>query len=159
MPEGIVEAIFITPAGGVPMQRIDGVDALAGRGLAGDRYAVGAGHWAGDTCHVTLIAAEGLDDIARETGIRVGNGEHRRNIVTRGIGLDELAGRRFRVGRAVFAYDRPRPPCRYLESLTEPGMTRALSRGRHGVCALVLASGRIRVGDRIVPDADGDAVS
>lgn len=149
MPGGVVEALFIASAGGAPMQRVDAAAALAGRGLANDRYAEGTGHWADDTCHVTLIAGEGLDQIARETGIRVAHGEHRRNIVTRGVRLDRLAGRRFRVGQAVFEYDRPRPPCRYVESLTEPGMTRALSRGRHGVCCRVRASGRVRVGDPI----------
>jgi len=36
---------------------------------------------------VTFIAAEDLDDIERETGVGVKNGEHRRNVVTRGIKL------------------------------------------------------------------------
>jgi hypothetical protein len=36
---GVVEAIFVTGAGGAPMRRVDEVEAIAGAGLAGDRYA------------------------------------------------------------------------------------------------------------------------
>jgi MOSC domain-containing protein YiiM len=79
----------------------------------------------------------------------VAHGEHRRNLVTRGVDLRGLAGWRFRVGEAVFHYDRPRPPCRYIEGLTQPGMTRALAARRGGICARVVESGLIRVGDTI----------
>ena len=145
----MVEAIFVTAAGSRPMQRVDEVTAVVGAGLAGDRYATGQGFWSGvDECEVTLIAAEGLDEIAA-TGIAVGDGEHRRNLVVRGLDLRDLAGRRLRVGEALLAFDRPRPPCRHVEQLTEPGMTRALARRRGGVCATVVDGGAIRVGDEV----------
>jgi MOSC domain-containing protein YiiM len=147
---GVVEAIYIAAAGGVPMARVEAVEAVAHAGLRGDRYMERTGHWSGiDECQVTLIEAEALDEIAAETGIRVRGGEHRRNIVVRGVRLMELKGQRFTVGGAVLAYDRPRPPCRYIQERTEPGMTKALSRGRGGICVRVLQSGVIRVGDRV----------
>ncbi|HWP59161.1 MAG TPA: MOSC domain-containing protein [Candidatus Acidoferrales bacterium] len=149
MIQGTVEAIFVARYGGTKMARVSEVEALAGFGLKGDRYSVGAGYWSGiDECQVTLIAGEDLDEISATTGIRVQDGEHRRNLVTRGVRLADLAGKKFKVGRAVLEYDRPRPPCTYIESLTEPGMARALAR-RAGICARVLESGPIRVGDRI----------
>ncbi len=151
--EGVVEAIFIAPRGGVPMEKVAEADAVAGAGLHGDRYMTHAGYWsATDECQVTLIESETLEQIMAESrpgGIRVGNGEHRRNIVTRGIRLHELAGRQFRVGQAVLEYDRPRPPCSYVQSITEPGMTRALLGPRGGICARVAKSGAIREGDAI----------
>ena len=150
MIQGTVEAIFITARGGTKMQRVIEVEALAGLGLKGDRYCLGAGYWTGvDECQLTLIAAEDLEEILKTTGIRVGDGEHRRNLVTRGVRLGDLGGRAFQVGDAVLEYDRPRPPCGYIESLTQPGMTRALRR-RAGVCARVVKSGWIRAGDPIV---------
>lgn len=149
---GTVEQIFIAPAGGAAMQAVNEVEALAGCGLRGDRYCTRSGYWTGvDECQLTLIEGEGLDEITRTTGLRVTNGEHRRNVVTRRIRLDELAGRRFRVGTARFEYDRPRPPCGYIQSLTELGMTRALY-GRGGICARVIESGVVGVGDQIVPE-------
>ena len=66
-----------------------------------------------------------------------------------GIQLDSLLGKRFQVGTAILEYDRPRPPCGYIEKLTEPGMTRALV-GRGGICARVVGSGVIRASDPIV---------
>jgi len=148
--QGTVEAIFIVAAGGQPMEAVAEAVALEGCGLRGDRYCNRTGYWTGvDECQVTLIQGEHLDEIFRLTGIHVHNGEHRRNIVTRGIQLEQLRGRRFQVGEAILEYDRPRPPCSYVESITEPGMTRALM-GRGGICARVVRGGTIRVGDPIV---------
>jgi len=60
----------------------------------------------------------------------------------------ELLGRRVEVGEAVLEYDRPRPPCRHVQQLSEPGMTRAL-KGRGGICTRVVRAGNIRVQDAI----------
>ena len=146
----VVEAIYVAVTGGAPMRAVDRIEAVAGEGLAGDRYPTGQGYWSGtDECQVTMIQAEALDEIASRTAVDVSHGQHRRNIVTRGVDLRSLAGRRFRIGGALFEYDRPRPPCRYIESITEPGMTRALAARRGGICVRVLESGTIAVGEPI----------
>lgn len=147
--QGTIEAIFIVAAGGETMQRMPEVQALADCGLEGDRYCQRTGYWTGvDECEATFIQAEHLEEITRSYGVEVDNGQHRRNMVTRGIRLESLRGRRFQVGEAVFEYARPRPPCSYIEGLTEPGMTRALL-GRGGICTRVVISGRVQVGDSI----------
>ena len=146
-----VEGIFLTPEGGAQMKGVEVNNALEDCGLEGDRYCAGTGHWSrfGRVCQVTFIAAEDLHDIERETGVGVKNGEHRRNVVTRGISLKALRrGERFRVGRVVFEYRGPRSVCRYIERITKPGMTQAL-KGRGGICARVIESGVVRVGDEI----------
>ena len=144
-----IEAIFIASEGGVTMQSVSEIEALADLGLRGDRYYARRGHWSySDECQVTLIEGESLDEIYRTTGISVSNGVHRRNVITRGLRLEKLSGKQFRVGEALLAYDRPRPPCAYVQSLTEAGMTRALM-GRAGICARVVQSGWIRVKDPI----------
>jgi MOSC domain-containing protein YiiM len=148
---GFVQGIFFTPEGGTEMQSVQAATALEGCGLEGDRYCAGTGHWSrfGRVCEVTFIAAEDLDDIERETGVGVKKGEHRRNVVTRGISLKALRrGERFRVGEVAFEYRGPRSVCRYIERLTEPGMTQAL-KGRGGICASVIGNGTVRVGDEI----------
>jgi MOSC domain-containing protein YiiM len=146
-----VEAIFLAPGAGAKMKSVKAATALEGCGLEGDRYCAGTGHWSrfGRVCEVTFIAAEDLHDIERETGVGVKNGEHRRNVVTRGISLKALRrGERFRVGEVVFEYGGPRSVCRYIERLTEPGMTQAL-KGRGGICARVTKNGAIRAADEI----------
>ena len=154
--KAVVEEIYIAPKGSAAMERVEEVRAIENGGLKGDRYKEGTGYWTpyGDVCEVTLIEGEDLDEIERETGIGVENGEHRRNIVTRGIKLKDLRagwfrGRRFRIGEVVLEYDRPRPPCKHVQDLTEPGMTRALRR-RGGICAKVVEGGRIRAWDEII---------
>ena len=148
--QGTVKAIYIVGEGGAPMLKLDQVKALADCGLEGDRYCKGAGYWTGvDECQATLIAAEDLEKIAGTTDVRIQNGEHRRNLITSGIRLDSLQGKKFQVGEAIFEYDRPRPPCVYIQKITQPGMTQALM-GRGGICARVVRSGLIRVGDSIV---------
>ena len=148
---GVIEKIFITSKGGEPMQPLAEVEAVEGRGLRGDRYLARTGYWTSvDECEVTLIQGEDLDEITSTTPLRVLNGEHRRNLVTRGIELMDLLGQRFQIGEAVLEYDRPRPPCTYIQGLTgQQGLTTALGR-RGGICVRVLKSGKIRVQDPIV---------
>jgi MOSC domain-containing protein YiiM len=144
----LVEEIYVAGKGSAAMERVEEVRTIEGCGIEGDRYCEGTGYWTsyGDVCEVTLISSEDLDFIQDELGIRVRSGEHRRNIVTRGVKLRDLRGRRFRVGETLLEYDRPRPPCRHVQDLSEPGMTRAL-KGRGGICARVIRGGRIRAGD------------
>jgi MOSC domain-containing protein YiiM len=148
---GFVEGIYLAPRAGAEMKSVQAVTVLEGCGLEGDRYCAGTGHWSrfGGGCEATFIAAEDLEDIERETDVGVKNGEHRRNVVTTGINLKTLRrGERFRVGEVVFEYQGPRSVCRYIERLTEPGMTQAL-KGRGGICARVTENGTVRVGDEV----------
>jgi MOSC domain-containing protein YiiM len=148
--KGVVEEIYITGEGSAAMERVEEVRTIEGCGIEGDRYCEGTGFWTpyGDVCEVTLIESEDLDYIQRELGITVENGEHRRNIVTSGVRLGDLRRKRFRIGETMLEYDRPRPPCRHVQELSEPGMTRAL-KGRGGICARVVEAGTIRTQDTI----------
>lgn len=146
---GTVHEIYLAPEASAPMQQVQEIEAVANGGLRGDRYCERLGYYTGlDECQLTLIELEGLEEIARSTGLHILGGEHRRNIVTRDVRLDDLSGRSFRVGEAILAFDRPRPPCAYIQSITEAGMTRALL-GRAGICAMVVHGGTIRQGDAI----------
>ncbi len=148
--KGVVEEIFVTGAGSSEMQRVDEVKTVEGCGIEGDRYCEGTGYWTrfGDVCQVTLIEGEDLDHIEGELDIRVKDGQHRRNIVTRGVRLPDLRRKRFRVGEALLEFDRSRPPCKHVQDMSEPGMTRAL-KGRGGICARVVRAGAIRASDAI----------
>jgi MOSC domain-containing protein YiiM len=142
-------AIFIAHLGGEPMTSLSTTATIAGVGLEGDRYALGRGYYSkADPCEVTLIESETLEVIAKRFRVPIGDGQHRRNLVTRGLCLRELAGRQFQIGGVLLQYDRPRPPCAYLERVSSPGMTRAIGEGA-GIAARILQPGVIRVRDRI----------
>ena len=145
-----LEAIYTAEAASEPMQSRESVAAVSG-GLEGDRYCTGRGHYSPfDVCEVTFVASEALEAIRERTNIDVTDGSHRRNLVVRGGDVHDLLGCRFRVGEATFEGTRPRPPCRYLEKLTDKdGLMRAMRDGRGGICARVDDPGEIRVGDEI----------
>ncbi len=148
---GQVEGIFIAPAAGAPMVALGRVRVVAGRGLEGDRYFDGRGYYSQvpplTGRRLTLIEAESLEALARETGIVLAPHECRRNLVTRGIRLDALIGKRFRVGAIECYGERLCPPCGYIEELTgKPGLNRGLT-DRGGIRAEILLDGEIIIGD------------
>lgn len=150
---GRVVGIYIAPAAGAPMEAIERARIVAGRGIAGDRYFDGRGYYSQvpplTGRRLTLIEAEALEALERETGIVLGPHECRRNLVTRGVRLDALVGRRFRVGAIECYGERPCPPCGYLEGLTGiKGVNRGLT-DRGGIRAEILLDGEIALGDDV----------
>ena len=145
---GTVEAIWIAPTAGAPEQAVETVRALPDRGLDGDRHATGAGTFPSGLpgSALTLIEGEVCDSFTPP----LEPGEHRRNVVTRGIDLNALVGRRFRVGDVECVGRRLCEPCAHLQRLTHPGILRDLVH-RGGLRADVLENGTIRIGDEVVP--------
>jgi MOSC domain-containing protein YiiM len=150
---GRVEALALAAAAREPMQVVETAQALAGRGLVGDRYAAKAGTFtptdgSGVGYDLSLIQAEVLDELLLDENRRLGYAEARRNVVTRGIDLNALVGRRFRVGEVECLGQRLCEPCSHLERLTTKGVLRGLIH-RGGLRADVLTDGSIGVGATI----------
>jgi hypothetical protein len=150
---GTVAAIALAERATGDMRTVDHARALANLGLDGDRYAAKAGTFtpANDTARgydLTLIEAEVLDSLTLPEGRRIGYAEARRNIVTRGIDLNGLVGRRFRVGDVECLGQRLCEPCSHLERLTVKGTLRGLIH-RGGLRADVLSDGDVTTGDLI----------
>ena len=150
---GQVVAIHVASAAGAAMQSLAAAEALAGEGLAGDRYRAGIGFYSATPTdpgarELTLIAEESLDAVLRETGVAVAPEEHRRNITTRAIALDPLLGKRFRIGEVICEGVRLCPPCKHLEEITGKKIMKPLVY-RGGVRARIVEGGWIRVGDPI----------
>jgi MOSC domain-containing protein YiiM len=152
-PGGRVEAIHIAPAGEAPMVAVQRVRAIEGVGLEGDRYATKTGTWSPDPRvdrDITLIEAEVIEDLAATDGIHLAPGETRRNVTTRGIRLDELVGRRFRVGGVVCEGTRLCEPCQHLTDQLGKPILRPLTH-RAGLRARIVEGGEIEVGAEIQP--------
>lgn len=85
---GSVIHIHIAPDQGNPMQAVESVEAVRGRGLRGDRYFQNEGTFTNRTgCDITFIEQEALIAVEREYGIKLEAGVHRRNVTTRDIAL------------------------------------------------------------------------
>lgn len=150
---GSLEGIYIAADKGEPMQALDSVSALPGLGLEGDRYALSKGslsRWSPSKRQVTLISAEALDALEAETGVRLAPVDSRRNLLVRGVPLNDLLGVRFRVGDVLMDGVRLCQPCKYLERKTGLGLLPAMI-GKGGLRAQVLSEGALRVGDVVVP--------
>ena len=147
---GTVELIALAAEAEGPMRAVSEAEVLEGRGLLGDRYERGAGTFSnpkGSGYDLTLVEAEALEELDA-LGVELPPIEARRNLVVRGIALDELIGRRFRVGKVECYGQRRCEPCSHLERLTRPGVLRGLVH-RGGLRADVLSGGMIRPGDGI----------
>ena len=133
-----VEEINIGPSEALTAGR--SVVALAGKGLRGDRHFCADGAAPGQA--LTLIEAEALEDVGL-TGA-----QSRRQMVVRGVRLNDLVGRRFRVGDVECAGVELCEPCLHLQRLTRPGIIKDLIH-RGGLNADILTDGQIHVGDQV----------
>ena len=122
---------------------VDSVRAIAGRGLEGDRYFFPDGAGSGEA--LTLIEAEALEDVGL-TGA-----QSRRQVVVRGVRVNDLVGKRFRVGDVECLGVELCEPCLHLQKLTRPGIIKDLIH-RAGLRADILSGGTISVGDKVLED-------
>lgn len=151
---GEIAFIQITPNATEKLISVREVQAVAGEGLEGDRYIKKAGTFSkkpGGGRQITLIELESVEALKRDLKIHLEPAETRRNIVTRGVPLNHLVGRQFRLGRDVVLQGvRLCEPCDHLESLTFRGVREALLH-RGGLRADIINGGTIKVGDPITP--------
>ena len=149
MWEGVVVSIHMAGSASEPMQTVAEVRAVAGKGLDGDRYFLGTGYYSkkpGTGRALTLIELESIEALQGELGIALAPNDSRRNIVTRGVPLNHLVGRDFRVGEVTLRGVRLCEPCQYLEGLTGQKVYAGLIH-RGGLRAEILTDGVIYVGD------------
>jgi MOSC domain-containing protein YiiM len=136
---GSVEAICIAPEESALPAPVEAVEVRA-EGVVGDRYA--------NSRDLTLIEAEALEAFTAETGIPLSHAESRRQVLTRGVRLNDLSGKRFRVGEVECVGQEWCEPCNHLQQLTKPGVLRGLVH-RGGLRADIVTPGRIAVGDEV----------
>ena len=146
-----VMAIYIASSGAAPMRPVVSVQAVAGKGLEGDRYHRQLGTYSNETGsgrEVTLVEIEAIEALKKDYDVSLEGGQSRRNIITRGVALNHLVQRNFQIGDVVLRGTRLCEPCFHLEKLTAKGAMRGLIH-RGGLRAEIIKGGTIRVGDVI----------
>jgi MOSC domain-containing protein YiiM len=114
--------------------------AVAGKGLEGDRHFHEEGARPGQA--ITLVAAEQVEAVG------LAPGETRRQVTVRGVDLNGLVGKRFRVGEVECLGVELCEPCAHLQEMTRPGIIKELAH-RAGINADIVVGGTIRVGDTV----------
>jgi hypothetical protein len=147
---GRVVAIYITAKAEELPHAVERVRVLPGRGLDGDRYAAGIGTFSDRKGRrdISLIESEAIEAFERESRISLSTAESRRNVLTRGVRLNDLVGHEFRVGEVRMHGLRLCEPCTHLVRLTHPQTLRGLVH-RGGLYAAILSQGELAVGDPI----------
>ncbi len=131
------------PGDGKPAEKVATATAIAGKGLEGDRY---FGH--ADDSQVSLIEAESIDAMANDGGLKLEYVDARRNIVTRGVALNDLLDKEFTIGGVAMRGARLSEPCQHLADLTDQKVVEGLAH-KGGLKAQILTDGEIRIGDTI----------
>ncbi len=133
------------------LRNVEQVNAVAGMGLEGDRYYTRTGTYSkkhDESREATFIEAEALEALARDYHVELAGADSRRNFTTRGVALNHLVGREFRVGEATFRGIRLCEPCTHLEKVSgKPARPGLIHRG--GLRAQIVKSGRVCVGDEL----------
>lgn len=146
---GSVVSIHIGSAS-EPLKEVSAVEAQAGQGLVGDRYhqETGTGTFSKKNSpdrEITLIEAEALEALQNEYQISMTSAEARRNVTTRGVPLNHLVDKTFRVGEAVLQGIRLCEPCGHLKKITGKNVDGLKHRG--GLRAQIVTGGTIKQGD------------
>jgi MOSC domain-containing protein YiiM len=145
---GRVVEINIAAEHGEPCLPVERVEVLPGQGVVGERHflAEPATRSGND---LTLVDRAAVEAFVAETDVPLSAAETRRNVVTEGIDLNALVGKRFRVGAVECRGIELCEPCSYLEGHLGKPVLRGLVH-RAGLNADVLSAGSIAVGDELV---------
>ena len=151
---GTVAHIYIAAKSGSPMQPVSEASLVHGKGIEGDRYfGLDTGDEPGE---LTLIEAEQLAHFEGVTGLAITGADTRRNLVTTGIDLNALEGKRFNIGGVTIEGVELCEPCATLGRLLTTDQVSAASviktlTHRGGLRARILTNGRIKVGAAVLP--------
>lgn len=141
---GRIEYIFIASEKGAQLETLSTVEAITECGLNGDRY-VNDRNRRDAGQQVTLIEVEPIEQFIAQTCLAMGPHEPRRNLVTRGIDLNALVGKRFRVGECEFEGIERCEPCGTWARNTHREVVRFFMH-RGGLNARIVKGGTISVG-------------
>ncbi len=151
MFKGQVISIHIAPAAKAPMQAVESVNAVAGKGLEGDRYFSREGTFSqtpGSGREVTLVELEAVEALKADYEFDLAPADTRRNIVTQGVPLNHLVGMEFQVGEVRLRGTRLCEPCAHLSEMTGRRVFTGLIH-RGGLRAEIVSGGIIHAGDFI----------
>ena len=138
--------IGITSINNKKINNVESIEVIENKGVVGDRHFK---EYNDPYCQLSLIESEKIDYYNSKYGLNISYLDFRRNIVTKGIQLNNLVGKKFLIGNAkVEGIDLCRP-CRHLtEVLNQDNIIKEFLR-KGGLRCQVLSSSKINIGDRI----------
>jgi len=136
----------ITDTNNKKINEVESIVVLENRGIVGDRH---YSEYNDPYCQLSLIESENIDDYNSKYGLNIPYLDFRRNIITQGIGLNNLVGKRIQIGQVQLEGIDLCRPCKHLtEILNQDNIIKEFLR-RGGLRCQILSSSRIVVGDKI----------
>ena len=136
----------ITPINNQSIQEVDSIEVIANQGIVGDRHFK---KFNDPYNQISLIESEGIDNYNIKFGLNISYIDFRRNIITKGIKLNDLVGKKFKVGTVELEGLDLCRPCRHLsETLNQNNIIKEFLR-KGGLRCQILSSSNINVGDKI----------
>ena len=136
----------ITSNNNKKIEEVESIEVLANKGVVGDRH---FDNYNDPYCQLSLIEAENIDEYNLKFGLNIPYLDFRRNIITKGIKLNDLVGKRLLVGNVeVEGIDLCRP-CRHLTEMLDQENILKEFRRKGGLRCQILSSSKIKVGDTI----------
>jgi len=144
MPEVI--KIGITEKNNQKIQEVKTIKVIANQGIVGDRHFK---EFNDPFNQLSIIESENIDYYNIKYGLNIPYIDFRRNIITKGIKLNGLIGKKLKIGSVqVEGMDLCRP-CRHLnESLNQVNVLKEFLR-KGGLRCQILNSSNINIGDKI----------
>ncbi len=129
-----------------PIKEVNSIEVLANKGVLGDRHFQ---EFNDPYNQLSLIESENIDDYNIRFGLNIPYIDFRRNIITKGINLNDLIGKKLKIGNVELeAIDLCRP-CKHLtEVLNQDNILKEFLR-KGGLRCQILSSYNINVGDKI----------
>ncbi len=142
----IVLKIGISEKNNNKIKEVNSVEVLANKGIVGDRHFK---DFNDPYCQLSLIESENIDDYNLKYGLNIYHVDFRRNIITKGIKLNNLVGKKFQIGKVIVKGIDLCRPCRHLtEMLNQNNILKEFLR-KGGLRCQILSSENISVGNEI----------
>ena len=124
------------------------IECVAGRGIRGDRYFDFKDDYKGQ---ITFFSLEIFEELCGAFGLHdCAPAAARRNVITRGVDLNELIGREFEVQGVCMYGTEESAPCYWMNGAFAPGAKEFL-KGRGGLRAKILSDGGLRSNSTVIP--------
>ncbi len=150
--EGRIKAIFISKSRNGILEFPEAVTVVAGKGIENDRYFEDANRKSRD-CEITFIESETIEAYNACHAVKIDPWQPRRNILTQGIALNDLVGKRFSINGCVFEGVEICEPCELLRERTRKDAIKWFQ-GKGGLRASVLTGGRVELGNKLIMEKD-----
>ena len=138
--------IGITELNNREIVEVNTINLIAGKGVIGDRHFK---DYNDPYNHLSFIESENIDEYNKKYNLNIPHLDFRRNIVTKGIRLNDLIEKKIIIGEVQLDVIDFCRPCRHLsEKLNKNNIIKEFLR-KGGIRCEILNNGKISIGDQI----------